>query len=204
VLGGTQSLHTNSRDEALALPTEDSARIALRTQQIIAHESGAADTVDPLAGSYMIEAMTDRIESSAVEYIERIDGIGGMVRAIESGYVQREISEAAYRYQKSIDSGDRIIVGLNAFQADEESPPHLLSIDQSVADAQLYRLADLKDRRDPDAVRDTLQSVRAAASSEVNVMPVLVEAVDRYATVGEISDVFRDVFGEYREDTTLF
>jgi methylmalonyl-CoA mutase N-terminal domain/subunit len=204
VLGGTQSLHTNSRDEALALPTEQSARLALRTQQVIAHESGVADTPDPLAGSYAVEAMTDRIEAEATDYIGRIDEMGGMVKAIEQGYVQREISEAAYRYQKSIDDEERIIVGVNSFQAEEEPPEHLHSIDQSVADAQMYRLSDLRERRDDKAVSEALAAVKAAAASGDNLMPPLVEAVSVYATLGEICDVLRDEFGEHREDTTLF
>jgi methylmalonyl-CoA mutase N-terminal domain/subunit len=204
VLGGTQSLHTNSRDEALALPTEDSVRIALRTQQIIAHESGATDTVDPLAGAYAVESLTNRIEEQARAYIDRIDELGGMVRAIEQGYVQREISDAAYRYQKAIDDGDRIIVGVNEFKSEEEPPVHLHTVDESVARAQMYRLAGVREGRDPEAVSAALAAVRKAAASDKNVMPPLVEAVSAYATMGEICDVLRDEFGEYREDTTLF
>jgi len=204
VLGGTQSLHTNSRDEALALPTEESARLALRTQQIIAHESGVADTVDPLAGSYAIEHLTDRIEAEARTYIEHVDEIGGMVKAIEQGYVQREIGDAAYRFQKGVDDGDRTIVGMNAFQGEEAAPDHLHTIDQSVAEAQMYRLSDLKERRDGEAVARSLAAVRAAAAGVKNVMPPIVDAVTAYATIGEICDVLRGEFGEYREDTTLF
>ena len=204
VLGGTQSLHTNSRDEALALPTEESARLALRTQQIIANESGVTDTVDPLAGSYAIESLTDSIEAQAMAYIEHVDEIGGMVKAIEQGYVQREISDAAYRYQKGVDEGERIIVGMNAYQMSEEPPEHLHTIDPSVAEAQMYRLSDLKERRDGEAVRQALAAIRAAAVSGENIMPPLIDAVSAYATVGEICDVLREEFGEYREDTTLF
>ena len=204
VLGGTQSLHTNARDEALALPTEESVRLALRTQQVIAHESGVADVVDPLAGSYAIERITDEIEEQAREYIDQVDRRGGMVKAIEQGYVQREISDAAYRYQRAIDDDDRIIVGVNAFQAREEPPMHLHTVESSVAEAQMYRLADVRERRDPAVVRGCLKEVRSAASGGANVMPPLVEAVGAYATMGEICDVLREEFGEYREDTTLF
>jgi methylmalonyl-CoA mutase, N-terminal domain len=204
VLGGTQSLHTNSRDEALALPTEESARLALRTQQIIAKESGVADTVDPLAGSYAIESLTDSIEAEATTYIERVDEIGGMVKAIEQGYVQREISDAAYRYQKGVDEGERIIVGMNAYQMDEEPPGHLHTIDQSVAEAQMYRLSDTRERRDGTAVARALAALRKAAAGGQSVMPPLVDAVAEYATMGEICNVLREEFGEYREDTTLF
>ncbi|MCK4515417.1 MAG: methylmalonyl-CoA mutase, partial [Spirochaetaceae bacterium] len=204
VLGGTQSLHTNSRDEALALPTEESARLALRTQQIIAHESGITDTVDPLAGSYAIEHLTDRTEAEAGTYIDHIDEIGGMVKAIEQGYVQREIGDAAYRYQKRIDDGDRIIVGMNAFKAEESPPDHLHSIDPSVAEAQMHRLSDVKERRDGEAVARALAAVRAAVVAGENVMPPIVDAVSAYATMGEICDLLREEFGEYHEDTTLF
>ncbi len=204
VLGGTQSLHTNSRDEALALPTEESARLALRTQQIIAHESGVADMVDPLAGSYAIEHLTDKIEAEARTYIDHIDEIGGMVKAIEQGYVQREIGDAAYRYQKGVDDGDRIIVGMNAFQAEESPPEHLHSIDQSVAGAQKDRLSEVKERRDQEAVARALAAVRAAVIADENVMPSIVDAVSAYATMGEICDMLREEFGEYHEDTTLF
>ena len=203
VLGGTQSLHTNSRDEALALPTEESVRLALRTQQIIAHESGVPDTADPLAGSYTIEHLTDRIESEASEYIAAIDEIGGMVRAIETGYVQRQISEAAYRYQKEIDSGERIIVGMNAFEEDESPPANLHTADLTVAAAQIGRLRQIKAERDNRAVTASLEKVRAAASGRQNVMDSVIEAVRAHATLGEICDVFRETFGEYREDTTI-
>jgi methylmalonyl-CoA mutase N-terminal domain/subunit len=204
VLGGTQSLHTNSRDEALALPTEESVRLALRTQQIIAHESGVADTIDPLAGSYAVEKITDEIEAEAREYIARVDDLGGMVRAIEAGYVQRAISESAFRLQSEIDQGERIVVGQNAFRVEEQRPEHLFAADESVAEEQIERLEDVRTRRRADDVGLRLELVRAAALEGSNIMPPLVDAVDAYATLGEISHVLRGVFGEYREDTTIF
>ena len=198
VLGGTQSLHTNSRDEALALPTEDSVRIALRTQQIIGYESGAAETVDPLAGSYYVESLTDRIEEEALAYIKRIDDLGGAVRAIEQGYVQQEIQNAAYRYQMDVEKGDRIVVGLNKFQIKEAPPKGLLRVDPSVGERQVEKLASLKARRDNAAVKAALVALEAAAKGEDNLMPPILEAVRKYATLGEVCDVLRGVFGEYR------
>ncbi len=200
VLGGTQSLHTNSYDEALALPTEESVRIALRTQQIIAYESGVGDTVDPLAGSYAIEAMTNEIERRAKEYIEKIDALGGMVKAIESGYVQREINESAYRYQLSVENGERIIVGVNKFQIEEDIPiNNILKVDPEDEEKQKARLRKLKERRDNEKVKKALERVRKAAEGDENLMPPIIDAVRVYATVGEISDTLREVFGEYTE-----
>ena len=198
VLGGTQSLHTNSRDEALALPTEDSVRIALRTQQIIGYESGAAETVDPLAGSYYVESLTDRIEEEALAYIKRIDDLGGAVRAIEQGYVQQEIQNAAYRYQMDVEKGDRIVVGLNKFQVKEAPPKGLLRVDPSVGERQVEKLRALKGRRDNAAVKTALAALEAAARGDDNLMPPILEAVRKYATLGEVCDVLRGVFGEYR------
>ena len=200
VLGGTQSLHTNSYDEALALPTEESVRVALRTQQIIAYESKVGETVDPLAGSFAIEAMTNEIEKRAMEYIEKIDAMGGMVRAIESGYVQREINESAYRYQLAVENKEEIVVGVNEFQIEEELPvDNILKVDPEVEEKQKERLRKLRERRDSSAVERALEKVKKAAKSGENLMPPIIEAVRVYATVGEISDALREVFGEYTE-----
>ncbi|HTY08840.1 MAG TPA: methylmalonyl-CoA mutase family protein, partial [Candidatus Edwardsbacteria bacterium] len=203
VLGGTQSLHTNSRDEALALPTEDSVRIALRTQQIVAHESGAADTVDPLAGSYYVEARTSEIERQAMDYIAKIDKLGGMVKAIEKGFVQKEIQDSAYRYQKDVEAQERIVVGVNKFTVKEEAPRNLLKVAQAVQDAQVKRLAEMKAKRDNAAVTKSLAEIRKAAPGAENLMPHIVAAVRQYATLGEICGVLREVFGEYQESVVL-
>lgn len=202
-LGGTQSLHTNSRDEALSLPTEDSVRIALRTQQIIAYESGVADTVDPLAGSYYVEALTDEIEKRAMEYIKKIDDLGGAPKAIEKGFIQKEIQDAAYEYQKAIESGEMIVVGVNKFQMEEEPPKNILKVDPAVAEKQKERLAKLRSDRDDQKVKETLASVEKAAHGEENLMPYIIEAVKSYATLGEICDVLRNVFGVYQESVIL-
>jgi methylmalonyl-CoA mutase N-terminal domain/subunit len=199
VLGGTQSLHTNSRDEALSLPTEDSVRTALRTQQIIAHESGAANTVDPLAGSYFIEELTDRIESQAVDLIDKIDRAGGVVAAIEEGFIQRQIENSAYDYQQEIEKGERIVVGVNQFQSDEQVKPPLLRIDPEVEKAQVQSLQALRKKRDNEKVGSALAELADAARSEANLMPVILESVKAYATLGEICQVLRDIFGEYRD-----
>ncbi len=200
VLGGTQSLHTNSYDEALALPTEESVRIALRTQQIIAYETGVGDTVDPFAGSYAVEAMTNEIEKRAREYIEKIDALGGMVRAIESGYVQREINESAYKYQLAVEKGEQIIVGVNKFQVEEELPAgNILKVEPEVEERQKERLKRLREKRDNDAVKKALERIREVAEGDENLMPVIIDAVRVYATVGEITEVLRGVFGEYTE-----
>ena len=199
VLGGTQSLHTNSRDEALSLPTEDSVRIALRTQQIIAHESGAASTVDPLAGSYFIEELTNKIEKRAVELIDKIEGAGGVVAAIEEGFIQRQIENSAYAYQQEIERGERIIVGVNEFQIDEEVSPPLLRVDPEVEKAQVEALRGLRQNRDNGQVESALNRLGEAARSDTNLMPPILDAVRAYATLGEICQVLRDLFGEYRD-----
>ncbi|MGI6587610.1 MAG: acyl-CoA mutase large subunit family protein [Peptococcia bacterium] len=199
VLGGTQSLHTNSRDEALALPSEDSVRIALRTQQIVAYESGVSETVDPLAGSYYIEKLTLEIEKRVLAYLEKIDVLGGAVRAIEQGYIQKEIADSAYAYQKEIEAGERIVVGLNKFQMEETARKEdLLRVDPAVGTAQIKRLQKLKESRDNVAVQNSLTELRQAAQAEVNLMPYLLTAVRAYATEGEICHILREVFGEYR------
>jgi methylmalonyl-CoA mutase, N-terminal domain len=200
VLGGTQSLHTNSLDETLALPTENAARIALRTQQIIAHESGVINTVDPLGGSYFIEELTDRMERGCFDYIEKIDGYGGMVEAIEAGFPQKEIWDAAYQHQRSIESGEKKIVGVNAFEMENEEPYDILYIDDSMAGGQVRALESLRASRDQAKVDETLAALRHAAGEEsTNTMPFIIDAVKAYATVGEISDALRDVFGTYQE-----
>ncbi len=205
VLGGTQSLHTNSYDEALALPTEESVRIALRTQQIIAYESGVTNTIDPLAGSYYIEWLTNKIEKEAMKLIEKIDELGGMVEAIEKGFVQKEIQDSAYRYQMEVENGERIVVGVNKFQIEEDlSGLKLLKVDPSIAEKQVKRLHELKQRRDNIRVKNVLEDLRKAAQDEsVNLMPYFLEAVKAYATEGEICDVLRDVFGVYVEKIVL-
>lgn len=203
VLGGTQSLHTNSRDEALALPTEESVRIALRTQQIVAHESGVTNTVDPLAGSYYIEAKTNEIEEKAMAYIRKIDEIGGAPRAIDKGYIQQEIMDAAYHYQKEVETGKRIVVGMNKFQIEEAAPKGLLRVDPSVGERQKEKLAELRSRRDNQAVAAALTTLRSACEGSENVMPAILEAVRTYATLGEICGVMREVFGEYQQSVIL-
>ena len=213
VMGGTQSLHTNSRDEALALPTTESVTIALRTQQIVAYESGLADVIDPLAGSYYVEAMTDRIEKEAWEYIEKIDDLGGAVAAIEKGYIQKEIQDSAYKWQMDVESGARTIVGVNKFQVEEEPPKGLLKVDASVGVEQCKKLADLKagkpinkmtKGRDNDAVKKALADLETAAKDEKeNLMPHILAAVKTYATLGEICGVLRKVFGEYEAHVSL-
>jgi methylmalonyl-CoA mutase N-terminal domain/subunit len=199
VLGGTQSLHTNSRDEAYALPTEDSVRIALRTQQIIAYESGVADMIDPLGGSYAVESLTDEIERKAMEYIEKIEAMGGATKAIESGYVQGEIAESAYQYQKEIEKKKRIIVGLNQFQIEEGPLRDILRIRPEVEQYQREKLSKVKKERDHSKVKQALAALKKAAQGTDNVVLPILEAVRVYATLGEISDTLREVFGEYRE-----
>ncbi len=203
VLGGTQSLHTNSMDEALALPTEASARLALRTQQVIAHESGVADTVDPLAGSYAIEQLTEEVEGGAAEYLQKIDAMGGMLRAIESGYVQREIQESAYRYQRAIETQDAIVVGVNRFQIDEEPSIAILRIDPDLERAQVERLQALRCRRDSQVAEAALDRLEEGARSTANLLPRILACVEGYATVGEISNRLRLVWGEYKETSTV-
>jgi len=203
VLGGTQSLHTNSRDEALALPTEDSVRIALRTQQVIAYESGAADSIDPLAGSFLVEALTDQIEKAAFDYIDKIDQLGGAVEAISRGFQQKEIQDSAYAYQKSIESCDQVIVGVNKFTIQEPPPSDLLKIKEEVEIAQKKALAGMKAGRNEEKVRQMLGDLEKAARGRDNLMPHILNAVKTYATLGEIADVFRDVFGKHRETVVL-
>lgn len=204
VMGGTQSLHTNSKDEALALPTEDSVRVALRTQQIVAYESGLADTVDPLGGSYYVEALTNQIEAEAWEYIAKIDEIGGSPVAIEKGYIQKEIQDSAYKWQMDVEKGDRIIVGVNKFQIEEEAPKNLLRVDASVGELQKQKIAALKAKRDNAAVAAALADLEAGCNDEsVNLMPLILAAVKTYATEGEICGVMRKVFGEYKASTNL-
>lgn len=198
VLGGTQSLHTNSRDEALALPTEESARIALRTQQIIAHESGVADTVDPLGGSYYIEALTDQIEKEAWRYIEKIDELGGAVSAVEQGYMQQEIHRAALATQKEIESGKQVVVGVNRYRLEEEAEPQLLRVDPSIAKQQVEQLKELKANRNEKEAEEKLNRLKKAAQGTENLMPHILNAVKAYCTIGEICHVLREVFGEYR------
>ena len=204
VCGGTQSLHTNSLDEALALPTDKSVRIALRTQQIVAYESGITNVVDPLAGSYAIEALTKEIEEGALAYIKEIDDLGGMMAAIEKGYPQKHIQDAAYDYQKSIESGDRIIVGVNKFHIDEDMTERkLLKVDASVGENQIKKLREMKEKRDNVRVKTTLDAVREGAKGDANLMPLILDAVHAYATEGEICGVLREVFGEYKENVVL-
>jgi methylmalonyl-CoA mutase, N-terminal domain len=203
VLGGTQSLHTNAMDEALALPTEHAARLALRTQQTLAYESGVADTVDPLAGSYAVEQLTSEIEQRALDYLEKIDAMGGMLHAIEIGYVQREIQEAAYQYQRAVETGDAVVVGVNRFRAEEEASVPTLRIDPSVERAQIERVRALRQRRDNERTEVALTLLEDAARSTENLLPRILDCVESLATVGEISNRLRHVWGEYREAVTV-
>jgi methylmalonyl-CoA mutase, N-terminal domain len=197
VLGGTQSLHTNGYDEALSLPTESAARIALRTQQIIAFESGVADTVDPLAGSYFVETLTDEVEAAAWEYIDKIDAMGGSVRAIEAGYIQAEIAEAAYVYQTEVEKMEQVLVGVNRFKAHEEIHPEVFRVDDSIRKLQLEKITKLKAERDNTRVKAALKELSIAAAGNDNLMPHILSAVEAYATLGEIADTLRNEFGEY-------
>lgn len=199
VLGGTQSLHTNSRDEALALPSQQSVQIALRSQQIIAYESGAADTVDPLAGSYYIEALTNEIETKALEYIKKIDEMGGAVRAVECGFIADEIQDSAYSFQKAVESGEQIIVGVNKFQVDEKLPSDLLRVNPAVGVAQVARLERIREQRDSNAVDSVLAELKKVAQGSENMMPTIVDAVKKRVTLGELCGVLREVFGEYTQ-----
>jgi methylmalonyl-CoA mutase N-terminal domain/subunit len=203
VLGGSQSLHTNSMDEALCLPSEEAVQIALRTQQLIANETGVADTVDPLGGSYYVESMTSEICNRAEEYIKKIDDIGGAVDAIEQGYVQREIQDSAYKYQREIEQEERVVIGLNKFQVEEEKPTNLLRVDPSVRVDQIERLKALKSSRDETGVQKSLANLKQRAEGNDNLLPHILEAVKTYATLGEICDVLREVFGEYQQVSTL-
>ncbi|MBU0702701.1 MAG: methylmalonyl-CoA mutase, partial [Chloroflexi bacterium] len=201
--GGAQSLHTNSRDEALSLPTEESVQIALRTQQIIAHESGVADTIDPLAGSYFVERLTDEIERRSREYIEKIDSMGGALAAIEQGYIQREIQESAYQYQREIERKDRIVVGVNRFLVEEETALRRLRVDPAVGEQQAARLSALRERRENERVGALLACLKETAQSDDNLLPVILECVEAYATLGEICSALREVFGEYRPSVVI-
>jgi methylmalonyl-CoA mutase, N-terminal domain len=198
VFGGTQSLHTNGRDEALALPTEESARIALRTQQIIAHESGVADTIDPLAGSYYLEQLTDELEARARDYLQTIDEMGGMLTAVETGYVQREIQEAAYQFQKALDAKEEVVVGLNRFVETKEQAIQLMKVDPAIEAAQAQRLADLRARRDNDKVSELRGQLASAAQTGDNLIPLFITCVENDVTLGEICRTLRDVWGEYQ------
>jgi methylmalonyl-CoA mutase N-terminal domain/subunit len=199
VLGGTQSLHTNSMDEAMALPSEKAVKLALRTQQVMAEETGVANTIDPLGGAYFVESLTDTMERETLAYFDRIEALGGVVPAIEKGFFQREIADAAYRYQRQVQSGELSVVGVNSYVEDEPSRIELLRIAPEVERTQLDRLRQVKEGRNSQAVREALGEVRDTARTRRNLMPVLVRAVKAYATLGEIIDVFREEFGEYRE-----
>jgi methylmalonyl-CoA mutase, N-terminal domain len=199
VLGGTQSLHTNSFDEALSLPTEQAARVALRTQQIVAYESGAPNTIDPLAGSYFIESLTDDIERHANGYLEKIEALGGMLKAIERGFVQQEIQNAAYEYQRAVDAGEATVVGVNRFVQESEKAVPIQKIEEHLERQQIERVRALRAKRDPMACGQAITAIQDAARSGENLMPRILNAVEAYATVGEISDAMRNVFGEYRE-----
>jgi len=203
VLGGTQSLHTNSKDEALSLPTEHSVRVALKTQQIIAHESGIANTIDPLAGSYYIESLTDQIEKEAEEFITKIDSIGGMIPAIETGYVQSEIQKAAYEFEKQLESGEKIVVGVNKYQVKEDEQPELLKIDLKIQKEQIKFLNKIRNERNNEQAAQKLKSLNNAAQGTENLMPYILEAVKAYASVGEICNSLRKVFGEYKENVVI-
>ncbi|MFH1350937.1 MAG: methylmalonyl-CoA mutase family protein [Pseudomonadota bacterium] len=203
VLGGTQSLHTNSMDEALCLPSEEAVQIALRTQQLIAHETGVTDTVDPLAGSYYVEALTNEIYNRAEEYIKKIDEMGGAPAAIEQGYIQREIQDSAYQYQREIEKEERVVVGLNRFQVEEAKPTNLLRVDPVVRISQIEKLKKLRSERDTEKVNEGLSKLKRVAEGNENLMFPILDAVKAYATLGEICDVLRGVFGEYQQSTTL-
>ncbi|MBW2061835.1 MAG: methylmalonyl-CoA mutase family protein [Deltaproteobacteria bacterium] len=203
VLGGTQSLHTNSMDEAFSLPTEEAVSIALKTQQVIAYETGVTDTVDPLAGSYYIEYQTNRIEAEAREYIQKIEEMGGAVAAVENGYIQKEIQESSYHFQKTVENGERVVVGINKFQTEEAQPSHLLRVDPVVGEQQCEKLKTLKTKRDQAAVNHSLEILVKAARGEANLMPPIIEAVRAYTTLGEICNALRSVFGEYEASVTI-
>jgi methylmalonyl-CoA mutase N-terminal domain/subunit len=209
VLGGTQSLHTNSYDEALALPSEDAVRVSLRTQQIIAEESGAADIVDPLGGSFAVEAMTDQVEEETMAYIEEIKDIGdgsmrdGVLTGIDDGYFQREIQDAAYEYQQRVERGEETVVGVNEYEIEEDTEPEILTVDEDVQERQRERLAEVKDERDDEAVEEALAAVADAVENDENVVPAVVNAVKVYATMGEIMTVFEQEYGTYRETISV-
>jgi methylmalonyl-CoA mutase N-terminal domain/subunit len=199
VLGGAQSLHTNSYDEALALPTEEAVRLALRTQQVIAHETGVVNTIDPLGGAYYLEELTNRLEAEAYRYFQLIDELGGMVAAIEQNYPQREIAEAAFRYQSEVESGERVVVGVNRYEADEEEPIPILRIDPALEERQVQRLQAMRAARDPGPVESRLAALRGAAAGDENLMPPLIAAAQAQVTMGEMCDTLREVWGTWRE-----
>ena len=203
VLGGTQSLHTNSFDEALGLPTQDSVTIALRTQQIIACETGVTDTVDPVGGSYYVENLTDRIEKLALDYLQKIDDLGGMVKAVQEGYIQKEILNTAYNYQLKVEREEQVIVGVNQYLSDENLKKDILKIDPVIEEKQRNKLAALKRRRNSQVVEEALKELKKAALGSENLFPIILNAVKSYATLGEISNTLRDVFGEYTEAVIL-
>ncbi|MFB6186831.1 MAG: methylmalonyl-CoA mutase family protein, partial [Halobacteriaceae archaeon] len=203
VLGGTQSLHTNGKDEALSIPTEQSVRTALRTQQILAYESGAADTIDPLAGSYYVEDLTNKIESDAFDILEQIDQRGGMLEAVDQQWVQRQIQDVAYSRQQEIENNERIVVGVNRFEVDEEPEIDIEEVSDEEEQAKIDQLDKIKQQRDDEAVAAKLASVREAAQGDANLMPHIIDAVKEYATVGEICNELRDVFGEYQPGSAL-
>ena len=200
VLGGTQSLHTNSYDEAWALPTEEAATIALRTQQIIAEESGVADVIDPLGGSYYVESMTDEMETKSYEYFDRIESLGGVLSAIKDGFFQKEIADTAYKYQRQIELGERVVVGVNKYSAKEEPPLRTLKVDAATQEKQVRKVMELKSRRDNSRVKAALDNLRhALENNEVNCIPPMLKAVQEYATLGEITEIGRQVFGDWKE-----
>ncbi len=203
VLGGTQSLHTNSRDEALALPTQDSVKIALRTQQIIAHESGIANTIDPLAGSYYVESLTDQIEIVAEEYIRKIDALGGMINAIEEGYVQTEIQKSAYQFHQEMERNERIVVGVNKFVDENDNPGELLKLNEQIQSNQIKFLNDVRAKRNIEKVNQKLAALKTAADTDTNLIPFIIDAVKSYASIGEICNTMRQVFGEYKERVVI-
>ncbi len=203
VLGGTQSLHTNSQDEALGLPTEHTAQTALRIQQIIAHESGVTNTVDPLAGSYFVEDLTNRIEDEAEKYIAKIEEIGGALKAVDTGFYQTEIQKSAYAYQKAVESQERIVVGVNKYASEKEEPQKILKVDPGLQEQQISRLTKVKAERDNTKVAEILAKLKLAATTPENLMPIIIDAVEAYCTVGEISDILREVWGEYKENVIL-
>jgi methylmalonyl-CoA mutase N-terminal domain/subunit len=199
VCGGTQSLHTNALDEALGLPTEETARLALRTQQVIAHESGAADAADPLGGSWLIESWTDEIATRAREYIERLDGMGGALAGIERGFQQKEIADAAYRYQRAVESGEEVVVGVNRYRSENEMPQEVLAIDPDSEARQVERLRAYRERRDGERAEASLRALATAAGEDRNLMPPILDCVRADATLGEIADRLRSVYGEHLE-----
>jgi methylmalonyl-CoA mutase N-terminal domain/subunit len=202
VLGGTQSLHTNSLDETYALPSEEAVTIALRTQQILAYESGVANTIDPLGGSYFVEKLTLEMEKEAMDYIKKIDDMGGMVKAIEAGFPQKEIQDSAYWYQKAVERKEKIIVGVNEFRVEKEEPIPILYIDETVAKRQLERLRKVRKTRNQSLVKECLSNLKKAARDEENLMPYILKAVKAYATLGEIIDSLKEIYGEYQEPIT--